>query len=177
MTSQGTVATVCCPQPAWWPQLATTRLRLTTEQLRYCFLPLAVNTRSQQKHDGVSKNLQYLHFMIRFGMQSTLYKCPAVCFLCAVVALIVFSIQLLYVIEWLFCIPEAVLWDCCSFNYSLILKDQTFQPSNSPAFHYSCAHTHTQTYICFRAHSCWHGHMPLTLSFWICECNFSVIAK
>lgn len=34
----------------------------------------------------------------------------------------------------LFCIPGAVLWDCCSFNYSLILKDQRSQPS-SAAFH------------------------------------------
>lgn len=34
----------------------------------------------------------------------------------------------------LFCIPDAVLWYCCSFNYSLILKDQRSPPSTA-AFH------------------------------------------
>lgn len=34
----------------------------------------------------------------------------------------------------LLCIPDAVLWYCCSFNYSLILKDQRSQPSTA-AFH------------------------------------------
>lgn len=67
------------------------------------------------------------------------------CCLCAVLPLSVFSMQLLCVIEYLLCIPEAVLWDCCSFNYSLILKDQRSQPS-TPPFHYNCAHTHTQAH-------------------------------
>lgn len=41
-------------------------------------------------------------------------------------------VQLPCVIEYLFCIPEAVLWDCCSFNYSLILKDQRSLPQSTP---------------------------------------------
>lgn len=63
------------------------------------------------------------------------------------------------VIQYLFCIPEAVLWDCCSFNYSLILKDQRSQPS-TPAFHYNCAHTHKQahTHMVIYASVCTHLH-------------------
>lgn len=75
--------------------------------------------------------------------------------------------QLLCVIQYLFCIPEAVLWDCCSFNYSLILKDQRSQPS-TPAFHYNCAHTHTQahTHMVIYASVCTHIYMDTCVCVW-----------
>lgn len=41
------------------------------------------------------------------------------------------GVYLLCIVEELFCIPEAVLWDCCSFNYSLILKDQRSLPRST----------------------------------------------
>lgn len=55
--------------------------------------------------------------------------------LCAPKCLSVFSMrstQLLCALEYLLCIPDAVLWDCCSFNYSLILKDQRSLPQSTP---------------------------------------------
>lgn len=64
------------------------------------------------------------------------------------------SMQLLCVIEYLFCMPEAVLWDCCSFNYSLILKDQRSLPQSTPCISLKL-HTHTST--CFCAHVHLHG--------------------
>lgn len=70
------------------------------------------------------------------------------CLIClrAACALMVFSMQLLRVIVYLFCIPGAVLWDCCSFNYSLILKDQRSQPSTPCISLELCTHAHAGFY-------------------------------
>lgn len=55
------------------------------------------------------------------------------------------SMQLLCVMEDLLCMPGAVLWDCCSFNYSLILKDQRSLPQSTP-----CISFPTHTLLCGR---------------------------
>lgn len=64
------------------------------------------------------------------------------------------SMQLLCVIKYPFCIPEAVLQDCCSFNYSLILKDQRSLPQWTPCISL-LSHTHTFAFVCTHLH----GHI------------------
>lgn len=74
------------------------------------------------------------------------------------------SMQLLCVIEYLFCIPEAVLWDCRSFNYSLILKDQRSLPQSTPCISlYLRAHRHMHAYT--------HTHIHLYVL--LCACTFT----
>lgn len=90
------------------------------------------------------------------------------------------SMQLLCVIEYLFCMPEAVLWDCCSFNYSLILKDQRSLPQSTPCISLEL-HTHTVTCKCFCAHVHWHGQTrggyQLCSVFGFCMCFIAIIRR
>lgn len=62
--------------------------------------------------------------------------------------------QLLCRVEDLFCIPGAVLQDCCSFNYSLILKDQRSLPQSSPCISLKL-HTHTHGRVCVCRTATW----------------------
>lgn len=71
----------------------------------------------------------------------------SLCCFYAFLALGTFSMQLMGMIECVFCIPEALLWDCFSFNYSLNSKNQRSQPQ--PLHFIWTAHFHTHSTFYF----------------------------